>query len=299
MNAVQAQPKLMRWPATGPVYVIVNDPEHMRCTTDSGGTHPLFSSYESRASQIAEPWQFEKCNHMGVDRFLGGIHFLDLTFTTRGRQLKPRVDIAVIWGMHGEHDVVDEQLYKNPSATPWKTWCRVFHMSSFMEYARTSTDDLRAHQLFRGSGALTPREIQNRLKDQRWRLCLKGFESLSIEQEDGPKRLYPGSCHDRWTQDVLPDVIESDRHIVDVFTSVDRIEGLGRTLYELKLGIEVTEKESDSERERVRVKKERASRERNYDKEYEDAVLTLRKRQSMNSLNKRQSMNGLNKRAWP
>lgn len=248
MNAVKTQPSIGRSPLTGPVYIIINPHRDVELTTDSGGSHPLLSSYDSRASQLAAPWVFAKCLHVDADRFFGGIHFFELSFATKGRDMygiakAPKVEIAVIWGMHGDEDEVKRELDQDPTATPWKPWCRVFDMRLFMQQARTSTEDLQPHQLYGKKGALSAGEIQRRMEGQRRRLCLQGYSSAWLHSAKGPRRLIPDSYDEEWSQDVLPAVVEDENYIIDLITRVDRVEGLGRVLFELQVEIEVAEKD--------------------------------------------------------
>ncbi|CAM1502696.1 Fc.00g074720.m01.CDS01 [Cosmosporella sp. VM-42] len=241
INAVKTQPNQERRPVTGPVYVVMTPDAKVPSITDSGGSHPLFSSYQSRSSQISAPWTFEKCKHWGVERFLGGIHFLDLTFD-KGDTTKHRADIVVVWGMHEDFRKVDEELAKDPTATPWKPWCRVFDMVAFMKSAKTSPDDLRPTQLYRRIEAMSPGQIQEKIENQRRRLCLHGYETFWIQQESGPKRLFPDSCEDEWVEDRLSHIMDDTQHMVDVTAKVSRTEGLGRTIFELQVKVEATER---------------------------------------------------------
>lgn len=245
MNAVKTQPSIGRNPLTGPVYLIIKPHKDVELTADSGGSHPLLSSYDSKASQLAAPWVFAKCLHTDADRFFGGIHFFELRFATKGRDMAraPIFEIAVIWGMHGDKDEVNRELDQDPTATPWKPWCRVFDMRLFMNRARTSTEDLQPHQLYGKKGALSAGEIQRRMEGQRKRLCLQGYSSAWLHSAKGPRRLIPDSYDEEWSQDIFPAVVEDENHIIDLITKVERVEGLGRVLYELQVKIEVADKD--------------------------------------------------------
>lgn len=249
MNVVRVTSSQDKAPATGPVYVVVKPRKHINTSTDSGGTHPLFNSYESRSSHIAAPWNFERCDHGAANRFLAGIHFLDIAFDKSWEDNKQVVEIVVVWGMHADYPDLDEQSAKDStnsgaSAPPWKTWCRIFDLKSFTKHARTSEKDLRPTQLFRRIDDLGPGEIERRIKDQRRRLALAGYESLWIHQMDGPKRLFPDSVDDEWTMDRLKHAFEDIQYLADITAKVNRVEGLGRTIYELEIGFEASEKKN-------------------------------------------------------
>ena len=199
-NAVSLGPLFNVGPTTGPVYLL-SKTMMMRYTSrrkrmfdytvGSGGSHPPLSSYDAHATEIPSPWVFEKCQHSGVDQHFGGIHFVSFYINKRGSSHSDNEGscgkVVIIWGMHREV-TADGEGY-----TPWKPWCRVFSMLAFLTYARTSNSDLKPSQLYHGSHALHPSEIQNRLEDQRRQLCLGNYGQLYIPQESENKALFPNS----------------------------------------------------------------------------------------------------------
>ena len=252
MNLVKAQSSTEKTPPSGPIYLIMQPHEDIHFVSDSGGTHPLLSSYESKAAQLAAPWTFEKCNQFDTDRFIGGLHFFDLDLSAKRKEknaipffVAPKIEVAIIWGMHAEVEIPAEgrKLARSPDDIIWKPWCRVFDMRLFMRHARTSTDDLLPNQLYRRDSALAPGEIQKRIEAQRRRLCLGSYSSQWMHVKDGPRKLFPDSTDDDWTEDVLPAAFEDENIIVDLITKVNCVEGLGRTVYELEMRLEWGDKD--------------------------------------------------------
>lgn len=205
-------------------------------TVRSGGSHPPLSSYDAHVSEIPSPWVFEKCQHSGVDRHFGGIHFMSFYINKKGNSHPGNESswgqVAIIWGMHREV-TADGAGY-----TPWKPWCRVFNMLAFLTYARTSNSDLKPSQLYHGSHALHPSEIQNRLEDQRRQLCLANYEQLYISQESENKALFPDSCEDDWTEDRMNDIANDPVMDTHLTIRLAVTEGLGRRLYEVQFDID-------------------------------------------------------------
>ncbi|KAH7198471.1 heterokaryon incompatibility protein-domain-containing protein [Fusarium flagelliforme] len=244
-NAVSLGPLFNVGPKTGPVYLLAKT-IMMRYTSRrkrmfdyavrSGGSHPPLSNYDAHATEIPSPWVFEKCQHSGVDRHLGGIHFVSFYINKKGNSHTNNEgscgQVAIIWGMHREV-TADGAGY-----TPWKPWCRVFNMPAFLTYARTSNSDLKPSQLYHGSHALHPSEIQNRLEDQRRQLCLANYEQLYIPQESENKALFPDSCEDDWTEDRMNDIANDPVMDTHLTIRLAVTEGLGRRLYEVQFDID-------------------------------------------------------------
>ncbi|KAM0429700.1 hypothetical protein ACHAPT_006306 [Fusarium lateritium] len=243
INAVRTNPSLQGGPATGPVYFVVTAP-NLQYTMDSGGSHPPFSRYTSRATQIPSPWTFERCDHAGVDRYFGGIHFVNFTINAIPstedisysdptiQPVKKRGYVAIIWGIHRTLHNVGEQV------PPWRLWCRVFNMHNFMESARTSEDGLRASQLYLEHEALSPAKIQHSMEEQRKQLCLSDCQTLRIKQKTGPKSLFPTSCEEAWSEDYMPNILDDDDTNTRLSAKVIMIRALDRTLFELKVNID-------------------------------------------------------------
>ncbi|KAI8656942.1 hypothetical protein LRP88_12256 [Fusarium phalaenopsidis] len=243
INAVRTNPSLEGGPATGPVYFVVTARE-MQYRMDSGGSHPPFSRYTSRATQIPSPWTFKKCDHAGVDRYFGGIHFVNFTIHTRRvlrthswpdpaiQVVQKRGYVAIIWGIQRTLKLAGKEEH------PWQLWCRVFNMHNFIECARTSDDDLRPSQLYLEQEALSPGEIQRRMGKQRRRLCYSGYQAHWIRQKTGPKSLFPTSCEEEWSEDSMPNILDDDDISIRLSARVAMTEALGRTLFELKVNIE-------------------------------------------------------------
>lgn len=122
--------------------------------------------------------------------------------------------------------------------TPWKLWCRAFNMLAFLTYARTSNSDLKPSQLYHGSHALHPSEIQNRLGGQRRQLCLANYEQLYIPQESENKALFPDSCEDDWTEDRMNDIANDPVMDTHLTIRLAVTEGLGRRPYEVQFDID-------------------------------------------------------------
>ncbi|KAF4457380.1 putative beta transducin-like protein [Fusarium austroafricanum] len=250
INAVTTNPSLEEGPETGPVYFVVTA-RKVECKMDSGGSHPPFSRYAARAPLIPARWAFKKCHHPGIERYFGGIHFVNfevpaaskLYFYSNpsGQGLTTRGYVAIIWGVHRE--LAEEG--SSESQSPWRLWCRAFNMYDFIKYTRTSTEDLRPDQLYGEPEALSPGEIQRRMENQRRRLCLGGYEKRWIQQASGPKALFPDSYEDDWTEDSIDDILSG---VVDAAMNthlsarVVMIEGLGRRVFELQINIDQTAK---------------------------------------------------------
>ncbi|KAF5691361.1 beta transducin [Fusarium circinatum] len=227
-------------PVTGPVYFVL-DTQKLGFTMDSGGSHPPFSRYQGRATQIPSRWAFKRCQHKeDGERYFGGIHFVNfaLEFPERSNldQGAGRFAYtAVIWGMHRQ---VFEEC-KHPSQ--WHPWCRVFNLDSFIEHARTSNEDLQPNELYGEIEGLSAGEIQTRMKNQRSRLCLAEYEELKIEQASGPKALFPSYYGTNWATDNIKDggrLLEA---------KVALVEGLGRRVFELHIKITDTSTERPSQ----------------------------------------------------
>ncbi|KAF5011911.1 hypothetical protein FDECE_2007 [Fusarium decemcellulare] len=241
INAVRTNPFLEQGPSTGPVYLVDNT-QKLHCTIDSGGSHPAFSSYNLSAKLIPSPWTFNKCHHVGVDRYFGGIHFVNFTVDdthsvyfypgTPQEVNKQRGYVAIIWGLHRV------SAGESGRVPPWKLWCRVFNMHDFIKSARTSQEDLRPSQLYHEDEALSPGEIQRRMENQRGRLCLESFERFWIPQKTGPKPLFPDTCEDHWSEDSMTDILNDETIDTRLSASVAMVEGLGRTLFELRITID-------------------------------------------------------------
>ncbi|KAF5572170.1 beta transducin [Fusarium pseudoanthophilum] len=231
-----AGPSPEEGPETGPVYFVL-DKHKLDFTMDSGGSHPPFSRYQGRATQIPSRWAFQKCQHKGDgERYFGGIHFvnfmLEVPETSNLDQGPSRQGVgrfaytAVIWGI--QREVLKETTDASP---PWHLWCRVFDLHSFIEHARTSTEDLQPTQLYGEIDGLSAGEIQKRMKNQRSRLCLPEYEKLEIPQASGRKALFPSSYGDNWAEDNMSD---DGRHLA---AKVALVEGLGRRVFELHIKI--------------------------------------------------------------
>ncbi|KAF5708149.1 putative beta transducin, partial [Fusarium globosum] len=231
-----AGPSPEEGPETGPVYFVL-DKQKLDFTMDSGGSHPPFSRYQGRATQIPSRWVFQRCQHRGDgERYFGGIHFVNFMLEVPARSNLNQgpnrqgagrfAYTAVIWGIHREVP----KGRADPS--PWHLWCRVFDLQSFIEHARTSSDDLQPNQLYGEIEGLSAGEIQRRMKNQRSRLCLAEYEKLEIPQASGPKALlFPSSYGDNWAEDGMAD---GGRHLA---AKVALVEGLGRRVFELHIKI--------------------------------------------------------------
>ncbi|KAF5631760.1 beta transducin [Fusarium sp. NRRL 52700] len=231
---VTAGPSPEEGPETGPVYFVL-DKRELDFTMDSGGSHPPFSHYQVRATQIASPWAFQKCHHEEEygERYFGGIHFVNfmLEFPERSNLVQGAgrfAYTAVIWG-------VNRQVPKEGTNPPWHPWCRVFDLGSFIEHARTSNEDLELNQLYGESNSLSAGEIQKRMKNQRSRLCLAEYEEHKIQQASGPKALFPRYHGTNWATDGIKD----GRWRLEA--KIALVEGLGRRVFELHIKITDTE----------------------------------------------------------
>lgn len=222
INVAKRLPSLDKGPATGPVYFIFL-PQKVRCVADSGGSLPPFSMYTAHATQISPPWTFEKCHHGAVERFIGGLHFLNLELNRHPKIPRDMVHTAVIWGMHRDYPLGGKEL------GPWKLWCRIFDMNNFINSTRTSDEDLHPSQLYQGNNALPAGEISRRMKNQRRRLALEGYEDSWVHGAHHSRKLFPDSCDDDWTKDQM------QNQLVRLSASVSRTQGLGRTLFELRV----------------------------------------------------------------
>ncbi|KAL2670599.1 hypothetical protein Neosp_014387 [[Neocosmospora] mangrovei] len=242
INAVRINPSIGGGPATGPVYFVVTAHD-MQYRMDSGGSHPPFSRYTSRATQIPSPWTFMKCDHTAVDRYFGGIHFVNFTignprvlhshsWSDLTVQAPRRGYVAIIWGIQRALN------YTGGNPYPWQLWCRVFNMHSFIECARTSEDDLRASQLYLEEEALSPGEIQGRMEKQRRRLCHMAYQAHWIRQKTGPKRLFPILSEEECPEDSMPNILDDDDVSIRLSARVAMTEALGRTLFELKVNLD-------------------------------------------------------------
>ncbi|KAF4948878.1 hypothetical protein FSARC_13619 [Fusarium sarcochroum] len=239
INAVSTNPSLEEGPETGPVYFVVTA-RKPKCTIDSGGSHPPISRYNTRATQIPSPWAFKKCQHPGTDRYFGGIHFVNFAvdsarsafLLSAHQSVVSRGYVAITWGVHRKLATGGEE----PS--PWKLWCRVFNMHAFIKSARTSPEDLQPSQLYLECEALSPGEIQHRMENQRRRLCLGGYERFWIQQESGPKVLFPDSYEGDWSEDSLVDIMGEPTMDTRLTARVAMTQGLGRTLFEVQVSID-------------------------------------------------------------
>ncbi|KAF4344390.1 beta transducin [Fusarium beomiforme] len=225
-NATSIDPSL-EGPETGPVYFLLESQTPL--AMGSGGSHPPFSRYNNRTTQIPSRWAFTRCQHEGEgERYFGGIHFVNFILEARG----PNSDrnplfgyTAIIWGIHRE-------VPKGGNASVMRLWCRVFNMHNFIECARTSTEDLHANQLYGESESLGAGEIQKRMNGQRRRLCQAGYEKLDILEAADRKELFPNSFgDDGWEEDS----IDSDG--IHLTAKVVLTEGLGRRVFELHIQV--------------------------------------------------------------
>ncbi|RKK25689.1 hypothetical protein BFJ66_g7587 [Fusarium oxysporum f. sp. cepae] len=230
-----AGPSPEEGPETGPVYFVL-DKQKLDFTMDSGGSHPPFSRYQGRATQIPSRWAFKRCQHKGDgERYFGGIHFINFMPEVpersnsdqgpNGQGVGRFAYTAVIWGINRE------VLKGRTDPSPWHLWCRVFDLHSFIEHARTSNEDLQPNQLYGEIEGLSAGEIQRRMKNQRSRLCLAEYEKLEIPQPSGPKALFPSSYGNNWAEDKMSD---GGRHLA---AKVALVEGLGRRVFELHIKI--------------------------------------------------------------
>ncbi|CAJ0550995.1 Ff.00g109250.m01.CDS01 [Fusarium sp. VM40] len=244
LNAMSLNLSLGEGPKTGPVYFLATS-NKLHYTLGSGGSHPPFDIYASRATQIPSPWAFKMCQHQGVERYFGGIHFVDFTidatdtagslyseFGSTYSHLVTRGYVAIIWGMHRELPHSDEE------DSPWSLWCRAFDMYDFINYARTSPEDLQPSQLYLGDEALSPAEIQQRMESQRQRLCLETFEKSTIPQGTRGKALFPNSCAEDWSRDFMGDITDDPVMSTQLSVTVAMVEGLGRRVFELHVKID-------------------------------------------------------------
>jgi hypothetical protein len=246
-NAVSMNPSYDLGPKTGPVYLVAktmrlryasNRMRTFSYNMSSGGSHPLLSRYNTRATQIPSPWVFEKCQHPGVDRHFGGIHFVSFSVDNQStREYRqntgiPFGHVAIIWGMHRQVNA-DGGGY-----TPWRPWCRVFDRFAFIEYARTSTMYPGSGGFYHWSHALHPSEIQNQLEGQRRLLCLADSQHLCIPQDSEQKVLFPSSCEDGWAEDQMHNIANDPKMNTHLAIRLVVTEGLGRRLYEVQFDID-------------------------------------------------------------
>lgn len=252
-NAVSLGPLFNVGPKTGPIYLLAKT-MMMRYTSGrkrmfdytvrSGGSYPPLSSYDARVTELPSPWALGQCYHSGVDRRFGGIHFLSFCINRKGNSHPENESscgqVAIIWGMH--HRLTAE----GTGFTPWKPWCRVFNMLAFLTYARTSNSDMKPSQLYDGSHALHPSEIQNRLEDQRRQLCLGNYGQLYIPQESENKALFPNSWGDDWAEDRMNDIANDPVMNTHLTIRLAVTEGLGRRLYEVQFDIDQTKRTVES-----------------------------------------------------
>ncbi|KAM0302474.1 hypothetical protein HYE67_009917 [Fusarium culmorum] len=247
VNAVSMNPSYDLGLKTGPVYLVSktirlrytsNRKRRFRYTMSDRGSHPPLSRYDTRATQIPSPWVFEKCQHPGVDRHFGGIHFLSFFIDNQSKNDHSQNDetavghVAITWGMHRQVNA-DGGGY-----TPWSPWCRAFNMLAFIEYAGTSADDVGSLEMYHGSHDLHPPEIQVRLEGQRRRLCLASWQNLCIPQNPEDKALFPSSCEDGWAEDQMHNIANDPVMNTHLAIRIVMIEGLGRTLYEVQFDID-------------------------------------------------------------
>ncbi|SPJ70740.1 probable beta transducin-like protein [Fusarium torulosum] len=244
LNAISLNLSLGEGPKTGPVYFLATS-NKLHYTLGSGGSHPPFDIYASRATQIPSPWAFKMCQHQGVERYFGGIHFVDFTidvtdtaeslyseFGSTYSNSVTRGYVAIIWGMHRELANSDEEDF------PWSLWCRAFDMYDFINYARTSPEDLQPSQLYLGDEALSPAEIQQRMESQRQRLCLETYEKFTIPRGTRAEALFPNSCAEDWSKDFMGDITDDPVMSTQLSVTVAMVEGLGRRVFELHVKID-------------------------------------------------------------
>ncbi|KAF4998771.1 hypothetical protein FGRMN_2912 [Fusarium graminum] len=248
-NAISLNLSLGEGPKTGPVYFVATS-DKLNYTLNSGGSHPPFDIYASRATQIPSPWAFKMCQHSRVERYFGGIHFVDFTIYTTDTagniysqfgstysNVILRGSVAIVWGMHrvppdgGQAD------------SPWSLWCRTFNMHDFIRHARTSPDDLQPSQLYMEHEALSPAEIQRRMESQRQRLCLGVYEKFTIPQGTTAKALFPNSCERDWSRDSMEDITDDPVMNTQLSVNVVMTEGLGRRVFELHVTIDPAKKQ--------------------------------------------------------
>jgi hypothetical protein len=126
--------------------------------------------------------------------------------------------------------------------SPWSLWCRAFNMHDFVNYARTSPEDLQSSQLYLGDEALSPTEIQRRMENQRQRLCLETYENFTIPQGTRAKALFPNSCAEEWSRDFMRDITDDPVMSTQLSVAVAMVEGLGRRVFELHVEIDPAKK---------------------------------------------------------
>ncbi|KAH7254178.1 heterokaryon incompatibility protein-domain-containing protein [Fusarium redolens] len=230
-----AGPSPEEGPETGPVYFVL-DKQKLDFLMDSGGSHPPFSRYLSRTTQIPSRWAFKKCQHEGDgERYFGGIHFVNFMLEIpkgpnsdqmpNGQGVDRFAYTAIIWGIQRE------VLKGGRNTSPWHLWCRVFNLKMFTEHARTSNEDLQPNQLYREIDSLSAGEIQGRMENQRSRLCLAEYEKLEIPHSAVPRALFPSSYGDNWSEDNM----ETSKMLLAA--KVVLVEGLGRKIFELHIKI--------------------------------------------------------------
>ncbi|KAL3607332.1 hypothetical protein FPOAC2_02315 [Fusarium poae] len=248
-NAVSMNPSYDLGPKTGPVYLVskmikVRYVSHRKrnfsYTISKGDGHPPLSRYDTRSTQIPSPWVFEKCQHSGVDRYFGGIHFVCFSIHNQSNSDQPQNQEAthgravIIWGMHRQVNA-DGRGY-----TPWTPWCRAFNFLAFIEHACTSADDMRSLDMCLWSDTLHPSDIQVQLEGQRRRLCSANWQHLCISRDTEHKALFPSSCDDGWAEDQIHNITNDPVMNTHLAIRIVMTEGLGRTLYEVQFDIDQT-----------------------------------------------------------
>ncbi|GKU04487.1 het containing protein [Fusarium langsethiae] len=249
-NVMSMRPSYRLGPKSGPVYLVQkaievrhtsNETGTLICTASSGVSHPYLSNYDVRTTQIPSPWAFVKCQHPGVDRYFGGIHFVSFSVDDQSSsdyshdKEASGGQVVIIWGMHRKvkaDDGVD---------TPWSPW--VFNRLVFIKYVSTSAKETRSLEMCH---ALNPIEKQVRLQLCRSQLCSANWQHLRIPQDSEQKALFPSSCEDDWAEDRMFDIADDPAMNTHLAIRIVMTEGLGRTLYEIQFDIDQTPKAPQS-----------------------------------------------------
>ncbi|KAF4974355.1 hypothetical protein FZEAL_8733 [Fusarium zealandicum] len=222
IDAVRTDPSHEEGPETGPLYLMVTS-NGIQYDVDSGGSHPSFSKYAARATQLPSPWAFKKCQHQGAERYFGGIHFFNFTIgSAQSTSSYPdaacqatahRGYIAIIWGLH-----------RRQEPDVWKSWCRVFNMNDFLRSIRTSPSlDLQESYIYLVGRAFDPAHVQRWVERQRMMLCYRCYADCQIEQATGSKALFPDSCGEQWSVDTTENILDDERFNTQVTASVTKV----------------------------------------------------------------------------
>lgn len=144
-------------------------------------------------------------------------------------QLFPAV---IIWGTHRDDRSTNEE----------RLWCRVFDMHAIMEDMDSPIRALMFLHLDVKADSLSPGEVQHSMEAFREQLCRPRFGQFLTYQRVSSKKyvrkkLFPKSCNERYDKDELPNVINHPDCMLGLTVNISCTQGLGRTLYELKISI--------------------------------------------------------------